>query len=109
MIFPSDPKKKNDLLVSSNKVDVPKARSKFDFIFTQDLTIDSDWPLPGSLMMGPRDPDQPSEFSRNGPKIPAVCIHLYIIRDAIILLRQNHSMSKIKVYLWLGVSGGTHD
>jgi len=27
-------------------------------------------------MMGPQVPDQPSEFSRDGPEIPAVCIHL---------------------------------
>ena len=41
MIFPSDHNQelKNDLLVSSNKVDVPKASSKFDFIFAQDLTF----------------------------------------------------------------------
>ena len=39
--FPSDHNQelKNDLLVSSNKVDVPKASSKFDFIFAQDLTF----------------------------------------------------------------------
>ena len=31
-------REKNDLLVSSNKVDVPKASSKFDSLFTQDLS-----------------------------------------------------------------------
>ena len=88
MIFLSDHnRKKNfDLLVSSNKVDVPKARSKFDFIFAQDLTkfyrfwLTGPW-VPESLMMDPRVPDQPSEYSRDGPKIPAVCIYLYIIRN----------------------------
>ena len=32
-------REKNDLLVSSNKVDVPKASSKFDSLFTQDLSF----------------------------------------------------------------------
>ena len=38
-------REKNDLLVSSNKVDVPKASSKFDSLFTQDLSnfCSSDW------------------------------------------------------------------